>query len=383
MKKTKWLMIIAFLVVIGFISVAGVFIKDQKFSENENRYLATSPQFSLDNFISGEFQSDLEEYLNDQIVLRDGWITTKTAIQKMSGDTDIGGAYIGKDGYYFEKIVPQDVNDSLVQRNIASIKEYFTYCENTIDASRLSFLLVPTSGLILENKLPDNAILFDQEAYINKVQQAMADYNFIDVRENLYAHAKEDIYYRTDHHWTMLGAFWAYEAWCEQTRHPFLGNDAYKQNIVTEEFRGSLYSKVLDAAAFYDSIVVMEQKENPSSYSVTADGEALSGFYQEDKLKEKDKYTYFLGGNYGEVIIHNGSDTTLGKNLLVIKDSFANCFLPFIAAEYDNIYVIDLRYYRGDMSSYLEENKITDVLVLYNISNFISDKNIYKLNSGI
>ena len=113
-----------------------------------------------------------------------------------------------------------------------------------------------------------------------------------------------------------------------------------------------------------------------------ADGKDIGGFYQDSKLTEKDKYAYFFGGNYGEVTIHNNNNTGTG-NLLVVKDSFANSFVPLIAEEYENVYMIDLRYYAGDMSQYIADNNITDVLVLYNVSNFISDKNIFKLSKNL
>ena len=99
-------------------------------------------------------------------------------------------------------------------------------------------------------------------------------------------------------------------------------------------------------------------------------------------MDRKDKYAYFFGGNYGEVHIEHTEKNGKG-NLLIIKDSFANAFVPFLIEDYDNLYMIDLRYYSGDMTSYIEENQITDVLVLYNVANFISDKNIYKLSRGL
>ena len=107
--------------------------------------------------------------------------------------------------------------------------------------------------------------------------------------------------------------------------------------------------------------------------------------YDRSKLKEKDKYAFFFGGNYGEVHVQNraADEENKGRNVLVIKDSFANSFAPFLTQNYENIYMIDLRYYNGDMKAYLQEHDITDVLVLYNISNFISDRNIYKLTGGI
>ena len=385
---------LAFVVLVGGISLAGLLAKDRSFSANENRYLAKAPEFTIKQVFSGDFQDGLETYLNDQIWMRDGWITVKTAVQKACGDTDIGGAYVGSDGYDFEKILPQDVDDALVQRNIQSVSDYFAYCrdEAGLDSERLTFLLVPTSGLVMEEKLPENAILFDQQAYIDQVKEAMEAYNFIDVRGILAEHKDEEIYYRTDHHWTSTGAFYAYEAWCHATGHTFPGSDAFEKVTVSTNFRGSLYSKILDRDSAYDSIQRIYPSDGGAEFAVTADGVQLDGFYIEEKLQEKDQYAYFFGGNYGEVIIerlqsgktdasedHPPEKKGAGRNLLVVKDSFANSFVPLLSENYDSVYMIDLRYYNGNLSGYLTEHDITEVLVLYNISNFISDKNIYKL----
>ncbi len=381
MKKTKLIPALAFLLVIGFLSVGGWLAEDREFSENENRYLAEKPKFSIDNFMSGKFQEKLESYLNDQMLLRDQWITIKTAVQKACRDTDIGGAYVGKNGYDFEKILPEDVDERLFARNTQAVKDFFESCSGDMDPTRLSFLLVPTSGLVLKEELPDHAILFDQEGCISQVKEAVDDCNFIDVRDILKAHTNREIYYRTDHHWTTDGAFLAYEEWCRATGHEFLGEDAYEKTVVTDSFRGSLYSKILDYDSAYDRIWTLDRKGSAAVFRVTADGTELSGFYQPQKLQEKDKYAYFFGGNYGEVQICQESSGGGKGNLLLIKDSFANAFVPLIAEEYDNIYMIDLRYYKGDLAEYRKEHSITDVLVLYNISNFISDKNLYQLSN--
>jgi hypothetical protein len=374
---------LTFLLFIGVVALAGLMSKNREFSPNENRYLADAPEFRLADVMSGEFQDELEDYLNDQIWARDWWITAKTAVQKLCGDTDIGGAYLGKDGYDFEKILPEDVDDALVERNIAQVSTYLDFCAQTIEPSRISFLLAPTSALVLKDQLPDNAILFDQQEYLDRIMTSLTDYNVVDVTETLASHADEGVYYHTDHHWTTLGALYAYEAWCGATGKTFGGVEDYTQTPVTDAFRGSLYSKVLDADSVYDSIYRMdkktEQDSGQTSVSVTADGEPLDGFYDEDKLLEKDKYTYFLGGNYGEVVIETGKNTS--RRLLVIKDSFANCFVPFLADDYDAIYMVDLRYYNQNMQGYLNDNGITDVLMLYCVSNFITDKNFIRLNT--
>ena len=390
MKKVRIIIIIVFIGFFVLISGASLIIKDREFSPNENRYLAETPELSWDNILSGKFQDGLEDYLRDQVCFRDGWITVKTGIQKACGDTDIGGAYVGKDGYDFEKITPEDVDEKQVDRNIKAVEDYFMTASETIDKQKLSFLLVPTSGLVMQEKLPKNARLFDQAKYIDQVQKAMKDYNFVDVRDTLMDHNEEYIYYKTDHHWTSAGACLAYEVWSEHTGGEAEKKDELAENVVSDKFRGSLYSKILDADSAYDEIWTYGLQKDDAFGSkdctVTIDEkQQLDSIYDDEKLQEKDKYAYFLGGNYGQVHIQNqkAASKAKGKNLLIIKDSFANSFVPFVTQDYENIYMVDLRYYNGDMKSYLQEHNITDVLVLYNISNFISDRNLHKLTGGI
>lgn len=390
MKKVRIIIIIVFIGFFVLISGASLIIKDREFSPNENRYLAETPELSWDNILSGKFQDGLEDYLRDQVCFRDGWITVKTGIQKACGDTDIGGAYVGKDGYDFEKITPEDVDEKQVDRNIKAVEDYFMTASETIDKQKLSFLLVPTSGLVMQEKLPKNARLFDQAKYIDQVQKAMKDYNFVDVRDTLMDHNEEYIYYKTDHHWTSAGACLAYDVWSERTGGEAETEDGLVKNVVSDKFRGSLYSKILDADSAYDEIwtygLQKDEAFGSKDCTVTIDEkQQLDSIYDDEKLQEKDKYAYFLGGNYGQVHIQNqkAASKAKGKNILIIKDSFANSFVPFVTQDYENIYMVDLRYYNGDVKAYLQEHEITDVLVLYNISNFISDRNLHKLTGGI
>ena len=390
MKKVRIIIIIVFIGFFVLISGTSLIIKDREFSPNENRYLAETPELSWDNILSGKFQDGLEDYLRDQVCFRDGWITVKTGIQKACGDTDIGGAYVGKDGYDFEKITPEDVDEKQVDRNIKAVEDYFMTASETIDKQKLSFLLVPTSGLVMQEKLPKNARLFDQAKYIDQVQKAMKDYNSVDVRDTLMDHNDEYIYYKTDHHWTSAGACLAYDVWSERTGGEAETEDGLVKNVVSDKFRGSLYSKILDADSAYDEIWTYGLQKDDAFGSkdctVTIDEkQQLDSIYDDEMLQKKDKYAYFLSGNYGQVHIQNqkAASKAKGKNILIIKDSFANSFVPFVTQDYENIYMVDLRYYNGDMKSYLQEHNITDVLVLYNISNFISDRNLHKLTGGI
>lgn len=372
---------LAFLFVVVGLSLGSLILPDRDFSPNENRYLASAPTVSLNKIFDGSFQDGLEDYLKDQVLARDSWITIKTFFQKSTGNTDIGGAYVGKDGYDFEKITPDDVDDKLVKKNAKAVNDYFTFCTELLPSEKVNFLLVPTSGLVYKEYLPKNAILFDQDKYMDEIAAKIENGNVIDARKSLVGSSVDYLYYKTDHHWTTDGAFEVANQLRKATGKSEVDKGSVVFETVADNFKGSLYSKILDADSSCDTINVVNRAD-AANYTVFADGKDIGSFYQEEKLSEKDKYTYFFGGNYGEVIITNKNGQGKG-NLLVIKDSFANEFVPLIAEDYEHVYMIDLRYYNADMAEYLSENDISEVLVLYNISNFISDRNIFKLSKNI
>ena len=175
MKKIRVTMIVIFVAFLALVSGGSLLMKDREFSPNENRYLAEPPRLTVDNILSGKFQDGLENYLRDQICFRDGWITVKTGIQKACKDTDIGGAYVGKDGYDFEKITPEDVDEKQIARNVKAVQDFFAKVSENVEKERLSFLLVPSSGLVMEDKLPAHARLFDQAKYIDQIEKQMTD----------------------------------------------------------------------------------------------------------------------------------------------------------------------------------------------------------------
>lgn len=381
MKKKSLATVLVFLGFIGGLSLLTFTGKEREFSENENRYLAKMPGISWESIKKGEFQDGFEEYIKDQIVFRDQWITVETAIQKACLNTDIGGAYVGKNGYDFEKITPDDVDQKQVDKNVKAINNFFDYACEKVGEDNLYFVLVPTSGLVNSEKLPKNAILFDQNAYMDDIFQQIGSHVSFDVRELFDQHKDTQLYYKTDHHWTTEGAFLAYQYWQERTGKNLTANSSSDLTTVTKSFRGSLYSKILDYDSAYDEIKVLKNTLD-TEYTVIADGEDIGGIYQQDKLSEKDKYAYFMGGNYGEAVIHNEEAKDKG-NLLLIKDSFANTMVPMLSADYENIYMIDLRYFAGHIPTYMKENNISEIMVLYNISNFISDKNIFKIGKDL
>lgn len=372
MKKIRMIFII---IVFAALAVPGLLIlivPDKTYSENENRYLQTRPQFSVNKIFSGELQQELTDYFSDQFIKRDFWTAAATKVKKAAGYDDIGGVFLGKDHYYFEKIEDSDISAARYNQNLNFVKQFLQKHED-LDST---VMLVPSPGTILSDKLPRGAMLYNSDGMYRQADTVLKGKGFIDIRPELKTASGDYIYYRTDHHWTAEGAYIGYQQYCREKGLDAAAFDDFQAAAVTKEFYGTLYSKALDSAAIPDTI---ELPQNLPEVSVEYNGKQYDSVYDESKLAAKDKYAVFFGGNYGELVINTSAGT--GKRLLVVKDSFANSMIPYLLEDYDQIIMVDMRYYRGSLSGDIQENKITDILVLYEMSNFAEDGNLYKLNT--
>lgn len=371
-------MIGIFGVFLAFFSAGSFLFKNKTFSENENRYLQELPSFSAETVVSGMFAQEMEDYVEDRLTGREFLIGTKSSLLAALGIREVNGVYLCEDQYYIQKQTNADVDRALYLRNLTSLQKYFTaLAEQGIDKSHLQFLPVPTASAILREKLPQNAPYFDEFEVLTAAKEILGADCVVDVTEAL--RQIDSAFYKTDHHWTTDGAYAAYAAWCHASGRTAAAYSEFDIYTVDGGFRGTLYSKVLSLDAPYDTVRYYVPKEAPKA-ELWADGRNLTlkyGFLDEAYFTRKDKYAAFFGGNYGELRISCQMGT--GKNLLVLKDSYANCFVPFLYGQFDRITMIDLRYFNGNLLEYVREQEITDVLVLYNISTFISDKNIGKV----
>ena len=363
MKKFHIALIAVF---IAIITLPAVFVfagTDKEFSENENRMLQTAPVLSLDNILSGSFQEKITDYISDQFPARDTWTRLGTDVKKLAGFKDIGGAYLGDDGYYMEKLTPEDVNETNLRSNLVMIDEFAKKNEGI----PVTMLLVPATGTVMDDKLPAHAHMYDAEKLRDTVVTALPDLNVPDLYTCLRENKSEQIYYRTDHHWTWNGAYAAYKL--------LVPDGAYSASpeLFSESFLGTTYSKTLDASAKADKVYIAPVSDN---VAVTADGKQIP-LYDMAAKNEKDKYKVFFGGNYGQTVITGGCDN--GKTLLVIKDSFANSLVPFLTADYETIIMIDMRYYMGSVQSIIEESNVDEILFAQEMSSFSNDRNLIKL----
>ena len=230
-----------------------------------------------------------------------------------------------------------------------------------------------------QDKLPRYAVLFDEDAVFAEMGAAMDGYRLVDLREPFAAAcADEQLYYRTDHHWTTAGALLGYQCYraAAGSAVPAAADYTVERH---EGFRGTLYSKVLDPDAAVDA-VELYRWDGDTALTVTYDNADHAGCYDLQKLAQKDMYEVFFGGNWPMVRITGGAEN--GRRLLVLKDSYANALLPFAAADYEMIAAVDLRYYLGSLTELIQTEGITDVLVLYSTSAFMSEAKIDRLGLG-
>ena len=229
-----------FIILLFSLSIGNLLCGDKFFSDTENRYLSSKPPVAVSAVLSGNYAEKLEAYINDQFVWRDAWISLKTKAQIALLHKDINGVYLAKDGYLIQRVSEQDLNREQIEENIESVNLFIA--KTSLPKNKISLMIVPTSGLILSEKLPPFAPMFDQNEMIDTIKQSVSDCQFVDLRQQLRDKKDECIYFKTDHHWTTGEAFATYLNWCETVGTSPEAN--YSIEEVTDSFRGSLYSKV-------------------------------------------------------------------------------------------------------------------------------------------
>ena len=370
-KVQEKLVGIIFILTLFLFLIINVIVPDREKSVQENRMLATKPKFRLSSLISGDYDEKFEAYMDDQFVGRDMWRKLKVAVDRIGGSRLENGVYIGTNGQLLEQIEVADENH--LAANIKAIKS-FSESQSKIT---VRMMLVPDAANVLNHSLPALAKPEDQTQMFSMVRKDLGDsVEWIDVSTELNKHKTEKIYYKTDHHWTTLGAFYAFQAAA-----PSLGIDGdlsgkYVSYTVSDSFNGMLASKsgVNFGEKEQIDIYVPTEEDTDLIVDYVDEGKRSTSLYDSSKLKEKDQYTVFLGGNSSLLDIRTVSTST--KRLLLVKDSFANSFIPFLTPYYREIVVVDPRYYSGTINDLMDSYRISEVLFLYSGNTFFKDNNI-------
>ena len=356
--------------VLFVLGVADLCNSDRVYSESENRVLASRPVFSWESLISGKYGDAYEEYMSDQFTGRDKWVGIKTRADILFRKKEVNGVYLGSDHYLIGVNDPEEYTQQMEDSRIVSLKKLV----NRWDAK---VMLVPTADNILTDKLPAFAPCYDETRLLAKVKESVGEEHYIDVYSALQEHAGEPIYYRTDHHWTSLGAYYGFLAWADSMgKFPYPYNTA-GMKTVSEDFQGTLQSRI-NVAWTKDKIQYFPETEK-KPVTVTYDfADTADSLYAPEYLETKNQYGFFLNDNHAFIEIHTGYNA--GKTLFVIKDSYANSMIPLLTAHYETIYVVDLRYFNGKLFQLMEQyepEQGMDVLVLYDCIHFLEDCKFY------
>lgn len=350
-----------FMVCLVIVLIVNIVMPDKKTSDVENRSLAQFPVFSIRNLAQGEYFHGLQSYWSDQFVGRNALMHLNYVVQKTSGVRKIQDVYLGK-GQLIEDTAKPDTKQ--IKRNIKAINAFAAKYRDL----NSTFMLVPNAVSIQSDKLPNGAAPRDQNKDIDQVYRSLTSLKTVDVRNILKKHKDKYIYYRSDHHWTSLGAYYG----AKQVNGDVSLSD-FKRMPVTTHFQGTLASKT-GSIHIQDEIDIYPTDK--VKYLVTHNStkkESVS-MYSADALDQKDTYQVFLGGNEGMIHISVNNDSD--KRLLIIKDSYANEMIQFLIPYYRTITVIDPRYYYDDLEQQINKDIITDVMFVYNSNTFMTDTSI-------
>lgn len=367
--------VIALVFIVMMVIFCGVNLAtgDREFSSKENRALEQKPKLTVSGIESGRWMNQYESYVSDQFAGRDFWVSLKSRIDLLAGKRKSNGVFKGKDNYLLEDI--SRPNETQLKMNLTAMKKF----QKQYKDIPMYMMLVPNAANIEADKLPHYAVTEDQNMQFSKIKNSLGtSFNWVDVESTLKKHKSEEIYYHTDHHWTTLGAYYGYQALAKAMKYDTSKAPAMKSYAVTNAFNGTLSATSGYETGYEEPMYIYAPEDLKKAPQVVVNNinekKKTATLYDTSKLKEKDKYALFLGGNYPILDIRTTADTT--DRLLLIKDSYANSVIPFLTSYYREIIVIDPRYYYDDISNVMEKNKITSVLFLYNGNTFVQDNSI-------
>lgn len=401
------------------------------YSEYERRDLVQMPEFSAKSLFAGEYTANVELSFADTFAFRDGFVRFKAMVEESRG-LHMSGALYGPVPVTDEdddgsapstetSSVPETSDISNDSQSISEEQSESSAPESTetdwADAEdngengetvagiyiykNMGFELFGGSTKMAEyyssviNKyraaLPENVNIYNMVvpkhaefalpsrfSSLSKSQKDSIDKIYygldsgiiaVDAYSILKEHSKEYIYFNTDHHWTGLGAYYAYTVFMESAGLPYYDYSDYTKHII-EDFRGTLYSGT-QSEDLYNNPDYVEWCEFPVSYTAYQYKKGdLANYYETIVMasyaKGVNAYGVYLGGDFPLTIVKTNVGN--GRKCLIIKESYGNAPSTYIASGFDETYIVDERYYEGNIVDLVKERGITDVLIINNVS---------------
>lgn len=370
-KALKIINSAAFFGCIAVISLLSLLIPKDEFSETENRYLSPAPKFSAQSFFSGDFARSAADWLDDRFALRKNWISLHTNLELIQGRRLINGVYISKNRMM---LATPEYDEKELEKSLDAIKGL----AESVDAP-VYFLLAPTAAEIYSEEIETTGERISQKRLIEWAYSRLgSDVVTIDIYDAMLSHKEDYIYYRTDHHWTSSGAYLAYLRTASAMGLTPSSLDRFNIMHASHGFYGSLHSRTLYKGISADTVdfYISNYRTVSLSKSDSNGQKVYESVFNSENLLKKDKYLCYLGENAPLVSVVS---TAPSGRLLVIKDSYANCFVPFIAENYALTDVVDLRYVMNP-NDYINLSDYDCILILYNAVGFAQDGNLTKLS---
>ncbi|MBE6530175.1 MAG: hypothetical protein E7680_06235 [Ruminococcaceae bacterium] len=366
--------VLLFCVILALLAILFFVLPQNPFSQSEKRALQQTPKFSFSKLLSGKLTAEIDAWFADQFPLREGFVGVKSIVTILSGQRQNNGILLGADGqlarWDFDGGSDTQI-DRIDEARLLSSCAGITRVDENVN--------LPTVFLFPSRNLDVAESSFDYPDVTGKairqiLTESLSGIRFADVEPVLQEKYKsgEAVVFRTDHHWTALGAYYAY---CEVMKqfnleHEILPREYFREEIVTGGFGGTYRSRGEMQWIQKEPIAVWYGADE-TEYTVTADGKPLDGFYTV-LPKEEIGYELFLDGTHDMVRIEKE-----GKNrpkLLIFKDSFANSLAPFLARHFDLI-LFNLSSPKKDFTNISETVTQFDpdaVLIVYSVYNLLT-----------
>lgn len=367
-KMDQWISVIGFCAFLGIVAVLYLLLPKTEFSETEKRYLETPPVLSWNSLASGDYGADVDTYMADHIPARDFFVGLNAYVDFFTGRQVAKDIYVTEDDRLVEKPVVWDREQA--EKNVTAVNTFASQLERPV-----YFMIVPSAGWAVQDSIRGLSDPYNDPALIRDLY-AMA-YDKVNCVDVVSVFEKEEdkasLYYKTDHHWTSLGAYTAYAHLMQTLDKSYPTADAFTVRTV-DDFKGSTFSR---AALWLMPGEPLQMWARSNSLIVTngEDPQPHEGIFYEERLQEADKYTVFLDGNHSIVRIENPDNAGKGK-ILVIRDSYSNCLGGFLAESYETVVLVDLRYYKESVQALCAQEGFDDILVCYSLSNFMTDNNL-------
>ena len=361
------------IVFIAIFSVCTFFGKKKDYSVDENRPLAAAPTVKAGELYDGRTAEKLDRCMTDHFAGRSSWLVGSTLIQKELSESIVNGVYVSE-----ERLI--NAEQSSGAEPVASADIFENFAENY--DGMVYFAAIPTSAGVYGDVLPSHITGPSESQQISELYEALdGDIRKIDAYNILKMLKDNYIYYRSDTKWTSYGAYCVYKTVIQKLGIIPTAYDKFSIEHVTDNFRGDLYNRTMSKAPRADIMDVFEYREGAEVTScivVRRDGINAEGkIFDKSRLETGDMYSMYLGEPVPVMRITTSANTD--KKLLVIQDSFADCFVPFLLQHYSEITVLDPSVMSGGMSAYVDPNEYEQTLFLFGIDTLGDRKMLSKI----